>query len=289
MLCPLTIHYEMYEGRPYPSAYGGSWRPGFEKSKYSLADSELPNLQEVLDTTLFPFKRGFVQLAFGFFELERTTLSLALKFLVLMISLEVLFNPGEPRISHTVGSNVSNLLGENQQRRKEIYSELREFYKKRSSIVHQGVYDYSSYLTSVAPDFDKVKIPERFKSWWGPKGFTAPFAKIDLRVCGKYLYCMRSPDGKDYWGTGVYREIVQLQRIVATDSFADEKGNVVPATHYGMSADLPLEFLVTVTFEDYQGKTRLTLAHKGFPPGRDSEMASEGWNQSFDKLAETLK
>ncbi len=131
--------------------------------------------------------------------------------------------------------------------------------------------------------------PERVKSWWGPRSFTAPFAKIDLRVGGKYLYCMRSPDGKDYWSTGVYREIVPMQRIVATDSFADEKGNVVPATHYGMSPDLSLEFVVTVTFEEYQGKTRLTLTHKGFSSGRDSEMASQGWNESFDKLAETLK
>jgi len=64
---------------------------------------------------------------------------------------------------------------------------------------------------------------------------------------------------------------------------------VVPATHYGMSPDLPLEFVVTVTFEEYQGKTRLTLKHTGFPSGRDSEMASQGWNESFDKLAETLK
>ena len=131
--------------------------------------------------------------------------------------------------------------------------------------------------------------PDRVKSWWGPRSFTAPFAKIDLRVGGKYLYCMRSPDGKDYWSTGVYREIVPLQRIVATDSFADDKGNVVPSTHYGMSTDLPLEFVVAVTFEEYQGKTRLTLTHKGFPSGRDSEMASQGWNESFDKLAETLK
>ena len=40
---------------------------------------------------------------------------------------------------------------------------------------------------------------------------------------------MRSPEGKDYWSTGVSREIVPPRRIVATDSFADEKGHVVPA------------------------------------------------------------
>jgi uncharacterized protein YndB with AHSA1/START domain len=56
------------------------------------------------------------------------------------------------------------------------------------------------------------------KRWWGPKGFTAPVCKIDLRVGSKFLYCMRSPDGKDYWNTGVYREIVEPERIVSTDS-----------------------------------------------------------------------
>jgi uncharacterized protein YndB with AHSA1/START domain len=60
--------------------------------------------------------------------------------------------------------------------------------------------------------------PERVKRWWGPKGFTAPVCKIDLRVGGKFLYCMRSPDGKDYWNTDVYRDIVERERIVSTDS-----------------------------------------------------------------------
>lgn len=130
--------------------------------------------------------------------------------------------------------------------------------------------------------------PELVKRWWGPKGFTAPFCKIDLRVGGVFLYCMRSPDGKDYWGTGVYREIVKPERIVYTDSFADEKGNVVPATHYGMSADFPLKMLVTVTFEEREGKTKLTLHHVGIPSGADQDGARQGWNESFDKLAEHL-
>src|SRR3989442_3742388 len=56
--------------------------------------------------------------------------------------------------------------------------------------------------------------PERLKRWWGPRTFTAPVAKIDLRVGGAFLYCMRQADGKDIWGTGVYREIVPLKRIV---------------------------------------------------------------------------
>ncbi|CAG0981758.1 MAG: SRPBCC domain-containing protein [Candidatus Methanoperedens sp.] len=130
--------------------------------------------------------------------------------------------------------------------------------------------------------------PERVKRWWGPKGFTAPFCKIDLRVGGVFLYCMRSPEGKDYWSTGVYRVIVPMERIVCTDSFSDEEGNVVPATYYGMSPDFPLEMLVTVTFEESGGKTKLILRHTGIPHGADQEGAEQGWNESFDKLAEIL-
>lgn len=136
--------------------------------------------------------------------------------------------------------------------------------------------------------FEAWTDPDQAMSWWGPEGFTAPTCEIDLRVGGKYLFCMRSPEGKDYWSTGVYREIEPPERIVCTDSFADEEGNVVPATHYGMSADLPLEMLITVTFEDRAGSTRLTLRHDGFPAGDDREMAEQGWNQMLDKLEEFL-
>src|SRR6266545_1112456 len=126
--------------------------------------------------------------------------------------------------------------------------------------------------------------PEQAKRWWGPKGFTAPVWRTDFRVGGKYLYCMRSPDGKDYWGTGVYREIVRLEKIVATDSFADAEGKVVPATHYGFREDFPRELLLTVTFEDLGGKTNMTLRHAGFPAGPDRDGAMQGWTESFEKL-----
>lgn len=131
-------------------------------------------------------------------------------------------------------------------------------------------------------------IPEMCMKWWGPKNFTCPTCKIDFKVGGKYLYCMRSPEGKDFWGTGTYKEIIPMKRIVYTDSFADENGNVVPATYYGMEV-LPLELKVTVTFEEYKTKTKMTLTHIGIPAGTMFDMTKTGWNESFDKLAEILK
>src|SRR5256885_16049100 len=75
--------------------------------------------------------------------------------------------------------------------------------------------------------------PEQVKRWWGPEHFTAPFAKIDLRVGGVYLFCMQDQDGKEYWSTGTYKEIVPQKKIVVTDSFADKNGKRVSAEQYG--------------------------------------------------------
>ena len=129
--------------------------------------------------------------------------------------------------------------------------------------------------------------PERFMRWWGPKGFTSPVCKIDLRVGGGYLNCMRSPEGQDFWSKGVFREIVAPERLTMTDSFADEHGNMVPATHYGLSLDFPLEMLITVTLENLEGKTKLTLKHSGIDGinATDRRNMQQGWDQSLDKLA----
>jgi uncharacterized protein YndB with AHSA1/START domain len=130
--------------------------------------------------------------------------------------------------------------------------------------------------------------PDQFLCWWGPKDFTGSYAKFDLRVGGKYLGCMRGPDGTEYWGTGTYKEIIEPNRIVYTDSFADEHGNIVPASYYGMGSDMMTELEVEITFEDIGGKTRMTLEHCGLPEGEMLEQTKDGWNQSFDKLAECL-
>ena len=130
--------------------------------------------------------------------------------------------------------------------------------------------------------------PEYFKKWWGPKIFTCPVSKIDFRVGGKYLHCMQWPDGKRIWSGGVYKEIVPLEKIVCTDSFADENGNVISAKEHGLPVDFPKEMEVTVTFEEQDGKTKLTVRQKGMPETM-SGMANIGWNESFDKLAEHLR
>ncbi len=135
--------------------------------------------------------------------------------------------------------------------------------------------------------------PELVMKWWGPAHYTSPIAKIDFKVGGKYHFCMRGkmgPDApdQDFWTTGTYREIVPMERIVCTDSFSNEAGDIVPGSEYGMP-DMPLELLVTLTFEDAgEGRTKMTLRHSGMPEGKMREMTGAGWSTSLDKLAASL-
>ena len=55
------------------------------------------------------------------------------------------------------------------------------------------------------------------------------------------------------------------------------------------ATESPLEMLLTVTFKEHNGKTEMTLCHMGVSTGADSKGADQGWNQSFDKPAESLK
>jgi len=131
-----------------------------------------------------------------------------------------------------------------------------------------------------------------FMKWWGPAGFTSPICKIDLRVGGKYLCCMRSPKGQDYWTTGVYREIAPPSLLVMTNSFADEKGNIVPSETHGLSAGIAKEMIVTVQLQEIENKTktRLILTHSGLSKMTAIERDNDrtGWSQSMDKLAEAI-
>ena len=131
--------------------------------------------------------------------------------------------------------------------------------------------------------------PKYVMQWWGPKGFTAPVCKIDFRVGGKFLCCMRSPDGQEFWNAGEYHEIVPHEKIVSSMYFADAQGNKVEAEHYGIEHQA-IEGAYDVTlFEDLgNGQTKLTFI--GNEPLEDAKNSGqlEGWNQILDKVAEVV-
>lgn len=131
--------------------------------------------------------------------------------------------------------------------------------------------------------------PERLVRWFAPEPFTSPAVKVDLRPGGHFLYCMRSPEGAEFWGKGVYQEVAPPDRLVYRDTFADEEGNPVKPETYGLSPGYPAETLVTVTLADQDGKTLLTLRHAGLPVGEGSDMTEAGWRSQLDRLARVVE
>lgn len=137
--------------------------------------------------------------------------------------------------------------------------------------------------------------PEQLGKWWGPKGFTSSDNKIDLREGGSYNFHMHAPEdmpeigGMDLYSGGEIKEIVPKKRLVYLDNFTDRDGNKVPASTYGMDDDFPQDLVVTVEFEEVSAnKTKMTMTHAGMPASDMADQTSVGWNESFDKLAESL-
>jgi uncharacterized protein YndB with AHSA1/START domain len=118
--------------------------------------------------------------------------------------------------------------------------------------------------------FEAWTKPELLALWWGPKGFTLPTCEVDPRPRGAYRMVMRGPDGQEHGFEGVYREVVDPERLVFSAILDADPGH---------------EMRVTVTFT---GNTELTV-HQVFVDHPATRGALEGWAQSLDKLALSLK
>ena len=128
--------------------------------------------------------------------------------------------------------------------------------------------------------------PKYVMQWWGPKGFTAPFYEMDFRVGGKFLLCMRTPDGQEAWNAGEYQEIVLHEKIVYSMYFSDSKGNKVEPEQYGIEHEAIDDAHDVVIFEDFgNGQTKLTFI--GSEPMESAKNSGqlEGWNEQLDKVA----
>ncbi|HKQ29210.1 MAG TPA: SRPBCC domain-containing protein [Burkholderiales bacterium] len=124
--------------------------------------------------------------------------------------------------------------------------------------------------------FEAWTRPQALAQWFGPKGFTVPSCETDPRTGGLFRLCMRSPDGKNYWVRGAYREIVAPERLVITCTAEDDEGVA------------RLEEIIDVALEERSGRTTLTLnaTARGLGDVAEKMLAGmqKGWAQTVDRL-----
>src|SRR6266849_5085215 len=82
--------------------------------------------------------------------------------------------------------------------------------------------------------------------------FDAPRALVwEAWTNPKYVSCMRTPDGQEFWNGGEYHEIVVHEKIVYSMYFADAKGNKVEHAHSGIEHEAIDGAHDVITFEDF--------------------------------------
>lgn len=119
--------------------------------------------------------------------------------------------------------------------------------------------------------------PKHLAQWWGPNGFTTTTHAHQAQPGGIWRFVMHGPDGRDYQNRITYDEIVKPERIVYRHGGGDEVESV--------------RFSVTVTFEDMNGRTKLTMRMQ-FPSAAERARvieeygADKGLEQTLARLSD---
>lgn len=132
--------------------------------------------------------------------------------------------------------------------------------------------------------------PQFIMQWWGPEGFTSPFCKVDFKVGGAVRYCMKAPDGNEYWNAAIFKEIVAPEKLVMSFFFIDKDGNFVEPEFYGLGEDVPVRMKDTITFRSLSPTSTELILEREIP----EEIAKkyrmiEGWNSSLNKFEKVIK
>jgi uncharacterized protein YndB with AHSA1/START domain len=132
--------------------------------------------------------------------------------------------------------------------------------------------------------FKAFTTAEAIKAWWWPKGLYADKVEYDFQEGGDYFINMKGYDQGGGGMAGHFENIIENKRIVMSDQFADEDGNVISAKEAKMPGTWPEWIFITLDFESLgDNSSRLNLSQEGIPNELQEECL-QGWNESFDKL-----
>lgn len=112
--------------------------------------------------------------------------------------------------------------------------------------------------------------PEHMARWWGCGGTTRNKITTDLRVGGAIRSEMTLDDGTLHVVVGKYLEIDDPERVSFTWDWE--------------SGGLGTETMVTVTLDEHDGKTLMTMVHTLFDTTELRDLHGEGWTTSLERL-----
>jgi uncharacterized protein YndB with AHSA1/START domain len=134
---------------------------------------------------------------------------------------------------------------------------------------------------------------EQVMRWWGPTGFTSPMVKMDFRVGGRSLVCMRAPKefgGQDMFNTWTYQKIDSLERIEFILNFSDKDGNKLNPAKIGLPPGIPEDVPHVIIFRKLgENKTEMTVTEYGYASQETVNMSKSGLEQCLDKMAASFK
>lgn len=175
------------------------------------------------------------------------------------------------------------------------WDRLAEFLEKESSGKDKFIIN-RSFNVPLETMFEMWTNPNHFSKWLPPTGFTMQFLQADMKVGGSSLFFMTDGGSTKMYGRTSYQEIIRPHRVVYTQQFTDEKGNVsrhpmVPTwpetmlTIVELTAEGPEQTRVTVSWEPVGNITHEEI--QTFIKERAG--MTQGWTGSFDKLEEYIE
>lgn len=87
--------------------------------------------------------------------------------------------------------------------------------------------------------FDAWTNPAHVAAWWDPSGMRLAVCEIDLRPDGAFRFVHQGPGGFGHTFAGIYREIIQPERLIFTtrssSSGGESRGTLIFSEHQGLT------------------------------------------------------
>ena len=118
---------------------------------------------------------------------------------------------------------------------------------------------------------------EHIIKWWAPIGMDIKVIEHNFKVGGKWKYSMPMPDGNEFISEGIYKEIVELKKIITSADFKPMTQGVELQTFFEADGE-KTKFIFSVVH-----------ATPEYCKQQEEMGFYNGWGSALDRLETTLK